>query len=200
MSNNAFVAGVKPGGLTNDYEVKIIICYIMSVIQSPLSREDINKILSTDGLVNYFECSQSISDLLLLHNIKRIEGNEFILLDLGKETAKVFERSIPIAVKERAIKNAQEYIKYKKMEKENIVTIEKVQDGYNITLNVNDKQSSLMKITLFSPDLKYCDIIKNQFYNDPVQTYKAIIALLTGDTNTVYSVLAEKILNTNKDI
>ncbi|MEF9983076.1 MAG: DUF4364 family protein [Oscillospiraceae bacterium] len=200
MSNNAFVAGVEPGGLTNDYEVKIIICYIMSVIERPLSLEDLNKILITDGIVNYFECSQSISDLVQLGNIKQIDGNEYILLDLGKETAKIFEKTIPTAVKDKAIKNAEKYIKYKQMEKDNIVTIEKVKDGYNITLNVSDNQCSLMKITLFSPDLKYCDIIKKQFYDNPVQTYKAIIALLTDDTNTVYSVLAEKLLKDNKKI
>ena len=31
MAFNAFVGGIQPGGLTNDFEVKILICFLLEI-------------------------------------------------------------------------------------------------------------------------------------------------------------------------
>lgn len=197
MSNNAFIAGVKPGGLTNDYEVKILICYIMSIVKTPLTLDDINYILSSDGIANYFECSQSISDLLQHGQIGEKGDEGYVLIDDAEKIVETFYKTIPISVREKSLNNALKYVKYKNFDKHNVVTTQKVKDGYNITLNVRDNDSNLMELSLFAPDLKFCDIIKNQFYENPAQIYKAIISLLTDDIDGVYSVLTEKVLKKN---
>ena len=63
MSFNAFVGGIEPGGLTNDFEVKILICFLLKKIEQPLSFDQINEILQKTGFVNYFEFIGAISEL-----------------------------------------------------------------------------------------------------------------------------------------
>ena len=55
MSYNAFVGGIQPGGLTNDFEVKILVCYLMDKLGTPMSFDQLNEILLGTGFVNYFE-------------------------------------------------------------------------------------------------------------------------------------------------
>ena len=33
MAFNAFVGGIQPGGLTNDFEVKILICFLLDSLK-----------------------------------------------------------------------------------------------------------------------------------------------------------------------
>lgn len=194
MNSNAFIAGVKPGGLTTDYEVKILICYLMNVVKVPLNISDFNYILITEGLVNYFECTQSLSDLLHLNNISQLEDNSYVLTEKGINTAINFERTIPLTVKETAVSKAKRYLKYKEMEKLNIANIEKLKEGFNVSLNIGDDENLLMKITMFAPNDKYCEKIKEEFYKSPEEIYQIVASLLIGETDNVYSILAKKTL------
>ena len=194
MNSNAFIAGVKPGGLTTDYEVKILICYLMNVVNVPLNLSDFNYILITEGLVNYFECTQSLSNLLHLNNISQLEDDYYVLTEKGIKTAMDFEKTIPLSVKEAAITKAKRYLKYKEMEKLNIANVEKLKEGFNISLNIGDDENSLMKITMFAPNDKYCEKIKEEFYKSPEEIYQIIASLLIGETDNVYSILAKKTL------
>ena len=38
MAFNAFVGGIQPGGLTNDFEVKILICFLLDI--GPLGKTE----------------------------------------------------------------------------------------------------------------------------------------------------------------
>lgn len=44
MSFNAFVGGVQPGGLTNDFEVKLLVCYLLDSLKQPLLFEQLGEI------------------------------------------------------------------------------------------------------------------------------------------------------------
>ena len=96
MQNNAFTAGIDPGGLTNDYEIKILVCYILEKIKRHMTFSEINYILQSEGLANYFEYAEAISELLSSGHIVDISQGEgeqrFRLSDLGVKTARTFEK------------------------------------------------------------------------------------------------------------
>ena len=49
----AFTAGVKMGGLTNDTEIRILLCYLIKSV-GPVTREAMEAPLLQEELVNYF--------------------------------------------------------------------------------------------------------------------------------------------------
>ncbi len=195
MDYQGFTAGVKPGGLTQDYEVKILICYLLMQVKATMSFNEINEVLQSEGIVNYFEYAQAISELLAsghISQVKRPNGEQcYQLSELGVKTAKTFEKSIPLTIRERSVQAAEQYLLKKRIEKENQVEITKVEDGYTLSLRITDIGTDLLQLSLFVPTEQECQSIKERFLKDPAEIYRGVVALLTGDRSTVRLILAQ---------
>ena len=199
--NHNLIAGVGPTGLCEDYEVKILICYLMSKINKNLNIEELKEILIFSGLVNHFVFVQALNELLDLEHIKEVEKEEYTLTEKGLEMAQFFSDSISESVRIKAVEQAKNLIKEKDYDEHQLASIEKLDLGYNICLNLGDNDDHLMELKLFAPDKKQCEIIKNNFYENPELVYKIVLNLLTGDINSVYTSLAQRTLKfPNKDL
>ncbi len=189
------IAGVGPNGMSEDYEVKILICYLMYRTKQSFLVDDLKEILVFSGLVNHFIFIQCINELESLEHIVKDENNMYFLTEKGENAAKYFFDSISESIKTRAMETAKEFLRRKEFDNNNAAVIKEVEDGYNLTLNLGDGESNLMSLDLFVPDKKHCQIMKDNFYEDPGLAYKIILAYLTGDMNSVYVLLAQKMLN-----
>ena len=193
MDYGTFTADVRPGGLTEELEIKLLICYLLHHIRRGMSFAEINEVFRSKGIANYFEYSQEISRLLASGHIrahKEIDGVErYYITDLGVKTSITFEKDIPAAIRETTLKAAQDYYLRQQIEKDNRFQIEPVEDGYNVTMTITDIGSDLMRLTLFVPKESDCEQIREGFYNDPAFLYRGIIAMLTGDERTVRDIL-----------
>ena len=195
MAFDAFTAGVRPGGLTEHYEVKILICYLLEQLGQPMTFREMNDVLQQEGIVNYFEYAEAISELVAsghLITLDRADGEQqFTLSDLGVKTARTFEKSIPLSVREDTVRAAEHYLLKQRMEKENQVELCQTEDGYSITLRITDIGSDLMDLTLFVPGEKEGAAIRERFLRDPSLIYRGVVALLTGDEAMVRMILSQ---------
>lgn len=194
MSYEAIGTGIEPGGLRDKNEIKILICYLLKTVGKPLSFDHLNDILQNDGLVNYFEFAQAIHELLETGHIDLVtdeKGNEFYKSTrLGAGTAELFERRLPISVKEKAVKAAIKLLAKIKRESENRVDIVKTENGaYHVKCTILDQSDELLSVSLNVPDKMQADTIKTQFLNDPELVYRGVLALITGDTAIVKEIL-----------
>ncbi len=55
---------IELGGLRNRDEIRLLICYILRAVDAPISKQNLNDSMLQDGLANYFEINQAISELL----------------------------------------------------------------------------------------------------------------------------------------
>lgn len=188
MAYEAFGKGIALGGLQDEYEIKILICYLLNIVGPQLSMQQINEVFQQDGLVNYFDYAKAVADLKKTGHIHRVnsEGDErFELTELGKNTAQMLERSLPRSIRDKVVKSAMKMVARIKREAENKVEIRKVSDGYIANLRILDIGSDLLEINLFVPDQMQAEIIQKNFLRDPQLLYKGVIALLTGDLRAV---------------
>jgi len=51
-ANDAFTAGVRPGGLTDSTEIRLLLCYLVKNA-GPITRTEIENALMEEQLVNY---------------------------------------------------------------------------------------------------------------------------------------------------
>ena len=72
------------------------------------------------------------------------------------------------------------------------VEIAKKEDGFVVTLTIPDLGSDLLSLSIFMPTEKECEAIRKRFLNDPMLVYQGVFALLTGDLETVGSLLPSK--------
>ena len=107
MSNNAFSAGVLPGGLKNKQEIKIMICFILDKVEHHLKKSDITSILQIYGLANYFEVSQAFEEMVNNKNIALDEDNDhcYVLTQTGKMIVDELGNSLPLSVRDKALES-----------------------------------------------------------------------------------------------
>ena len=202
MSSNAFTGGIKPGGLTNDFEVKILICYLLDNVSQPLTFEQICEIIQDGDFVNYFEFTDAMSELQDTGHIivQRGENNKkfYEITEIGVATSKTFSKTLPLTVREKTLNLAKNNIQYNKRKEQIYVSYKKVSDGYNLTLQFKDIGTDLLNMNIFIPTEKQCEEIKNHIYQNPALIYGGILYLILGEYSDLINLSSEQIVKGNE--
>ena len=76
MEFDAFDAGIELGGLRNREEIRLLICYLLKTIDKPLEKSQLNDAVLENGLANYFEVNQALTELLSNASIDTVIEND----------------------------------------------------------------------------------------------------------------------------
>ena len=123
-----FDYGVEVGGLRDIDDIKILVCYMLKTVGSPLGRSLIDDAIQTDGLASYWNLSQAISELVNTDAVvvsEKDNEKSFSLTVKGREIAEMLETSLPFSVRERAVKQATSLLSKARALKENEIKINK---------------------------------------------------------------------------
>lgn len=181
MNHDAFSAGVEPGGLYSSQEIKILICYMLAGVNEPLTRQSVLEILTADGMANFFEAGAAIDDLIRRQNLTEDETGLLHLTAEGRQAASTLSGMIPFTLRERSVKAALKLLTRIRREKENRVTVEKLEHGRLVSCEILDADQPLLTFTLRVADDLQAGLIKERFLEDPTLVYSTLIALMTGD-------------------
>lgn len=184
MEYDAFAGGIEIGGLRNMLEIKILICYILESVKTPMKRNQICDSLQKTGLVNFFDTNSAIDELLDNGTICESEylGEPHLTVtSTGGNSAMELEKTLLPGVRDRAVKAALNIISRARSERENIVNIEKTTDGCNVTFEIQSLGETLLSLTLNVADVLQAEQLKDGFLDDPGALYSDIIDRLVGD-------------------
>ncbi len=183
MEYDAFDAGIELGGLRNRDDIRLLVCYLLKSVDSPMTRQMLNEAMQEDGLANYFEVGQAIEELLKTGNITAdILGDDEVIsvTEKGREAAEMLQTSLPKTVREKAVNSAIRLITKARVERENQIEVTKEENGgYTITFTLFDKNTQFMKLSVYVCDSLQLEQVKQNFINDPVKVYSSIITSLT---------------------
>ena len=177
MEYDGFSEGIELGGLRTKNEIKILIGYLLSRLDVPLTREQLDEIVCGEELANYFEMSQALSELIDNGNIA-VKGNDLIVTEKGKANSQTLEHDIPYTVREKAFNTALRLQTRLRRERENKIRIDRVDKGYNVTISVVDSDDEIMSVKLFVADYDQAATVKDRFLEDPVKVYSSIVSML----------------------
>lgn len=169
------------GGLNNVPDVKIMVLYILNYAGTPLSKDNINRIALSDGLVQYFDLCQAIDEALLtgLIDVVRSDTPDILrITEVGKQTLSMFEKALPHSIMRKnqtALLNMLADIERERSIKSEIV---KKNSGYEAVCTLVDGEDILLEYRLFVPTQIQAQMIVDQFKNDPTGKYKSILSLL----------------------
>ncbi len=180
-----FTAGIRPGGLTEGREIRILICHILSELGEPMSFDEMTESILTDGTANYFEFADAFSELRdtgCVVAIKTDSGiNKYTITEKGRAVAMTISGDLPLSVQEKSAENARNIIQRRRIEKENLVSISKTEDGYMIHVRVTDIGTDLMELSLFMPTMEQALAAKEKFLSNPTGAYAKVLAALAGE-------------------
>ena len=125
MDFDALTGGVEPGGLRVKNDIRLLICYLLSSINAPLSKQDIVQIMQENSLANYFEVMDSLSEMIQKGTIDTVSFNQLnekedcvICNDITCNIAKQLDSTLPISVRDCAVSAAFKLLAKAKREKE----------------------------------------------------------------------------------
>ncbi|MEG1972458.1 MAG: DUF4364 family protein [Oscillospiraceae bacterium] len=156
MSNNVFTGGNEPGGLTTDYEIRMLICWLLHNIGEPVTMNNLNNAMLAHGLVNYFELASQTSGLILsghiLDNEKNQKGETLLNITAkGIKTAETFQKNIPLNVREKSLSSLRAALKMEKSTEENKTAIEETDGGFKLTVEIADYTTNLLEMSFYLP-------------------------------------------------
>ncbi|MBQ7543095.1 MAG: DUF4364 family protein [Clostridia bacterium] len=176
---DAFTSGVETGGLFHTDEIKTLVCYLLQKIDAPLSVEQVRQILVSQGLANYFDVSESVSELLRTGNVTSDFSEQEEVLHLtatGREALGELLGEIPRTVREKALSAALEAVAKAHNARQTQIEVEPCGSGYHVTFHIADGGEDLMRITLYAVDMIQVNKMKDAFLKDPVRIYSGILA------------------------
>ena len=183
--------------MTNDFEVKILICFLLKKIEQPLSFDQVNEILQKTGFVNYFEFVEAVSELQKTEHVfsaKNEEGETVLgLSEIGEAMAQTFHHTLPLTVREKTVEAARELIRMQAQLEETEVRYHAVEDGYLLTMKMKDIGTDLMDLSVFVPSEDECVEIRERIYADPLLLYKTLLAVMMGDYQEGKQLFEEKL-------
>lgn len=180
MSQDAFTGGVKPGGLTSSTEIRILLCYLMHSVPSPLSQSEIETALVGEELVNYFELADSLHDICA-NGFAAEENGRYTLTHSGIQIASTLSHDVPLTVRETALRASLQAQQFAYKEAQHKAVITRLEEGCSVHCSIGDIGGELFSCTLYTPDSLSAAHVKQQFIERGDAVYRLMIAGLTGN-------------------
>lgn len=172
---DAFMGGVKNGGLRSVSSINILVCYIIANINGRVTAENIINTIDEGMLANHFEVADAISKLIKSETIKEDENGALTLIDLSKANIDLIEKDLPLTIREKSISICQKIIAKESYKRENKVEISKTKNGCNVTLHISDKETDFMTLTLYAGSEEQAEMLKEKFISNPIKVYNTLI-------------------------
>lgn len=191
MQNDAFTAGVEPGGLQSKDEIRILLCYLLTSVGVPLHKEAILQSVQANGLANYFEVTDALEALCENGNLTRGKDGAYCATEQAREIARQLDTALPYSVREKAVGAAIALLAQARRERENTVELKKEPHGYRVVCHVAGagEHEDLMTLSLRVADRRQAKRVREVFQAAPDRVYQMMLALLTGQKELAASYL-----------
>lgn len=173
----AFTAGVKPGGLTSDTEIRILLCYLVKTA-APLTRDAMQGALLQEQLVNYFEFVNALDELEDQQLIKSTEKG-YVITEKGAVVASTLAYDLPRSVRESAVRAVIRIQSWVHKAAQNKARIQRDGDEYRVICTIEDMGRDSFQIQLSMPDRLTAEMVKNRFISKGSLVYSQLLNLLT---------------------
>ena len=174
----AFTAGVKPGGLTDSTEIRLLLCYLIKPA-GPVTRETLEGALLQEELVNYFEFAGALGELEH-QQLVTIEERGYKITDKGAKVADTLAEDLPRSVRESAILAVIRLQSWAHRAAQNHAAVEHDANGYKVVCIIRDEgQPESFRLELAMPDALTAEEVKNRFIARGSQIYMSFLEKLT---------------------
>ena len=174
----AFTAGVKPGGLTDITQIRILLGYLVKTA-GPLTRDTLQGALVQEQLVNYFEFADALADVERQQLVSLDEDERYSITDKGSTVADTLAFDLPRTVRESAIRAVMQIQSWKHKAAMNRARIEEEDGEYVVWCAIGDMGSDVFRLQLAMPDKLTAETIRNNFTAHGSEIYSKVMDMLT---------------------
>lgn len=174
----AFTAGVKMGGLNDETQIRILLCYLIKNA-APVPRETLEGALLQEELVNYFELGSALASLEK-NGLVLCGPGGYTVTDKGATVADELGRDVPRSVRESAIRAVISIQRWQHKQANNVARVEHGDAGYSVVCRIGDPGDELLRLQLAMPDAETAELVKNRFIARGSELYALLLDTLTA--------------------
>ena len=176
-ANDAFTAGVRPGGLTSSTEIRLLLCYLVKNA-GPITRQEIENALMEEALVNYFEIGSCLDDITKQQLVTLTNGS-YAITEKGRKVAQELAYDLPRTVRESAIRAVMQIRSWRHRAASNRAVVQEKDGQFSVVCSIADMGSDVFRMELAMPDKLTAEMIKNNFIAHGSDIYPKLMDMLT---------------------
>ena len=175
--NDAFTAGVRPGGLTSSTEIRLLLCYLVKNA-GPITRQEIENALMEEALVNYFEIGSCLDDITKQQLVTLTKGS-YTITEKGRKVAQELAYDLPRTVRESAIRAVMQIRSWRHRAASNRAVVQEKDGQFSVVCSIADMGSDVFRMELAMPDKLTAEMIKNNFIAHGSDIFPKLLNALT---------------------
>lgn len=171
--------------LKSKQDVKVFILHLMDNISQPLTLTEINEMAMQDDFIRALDFAECFSELIDTENISVIEGEDealYAITDRGHQVVMALKNTLSGFVRGKSLKSAMRYLSFAQRGAELETSIINEGKKSRLRCKVNEDGDDVFSIEVSLDNEYQLEIMRHNFEQDPERIYKAVLAILSGET------------------
>lgn len=177
------------GFIREKSEIKFLILYVMQALPSPIDEVGLVDCCLVDDAFGYMEFSEAFHELIESKHVSVLEDSSpklFYITTKGRETEQLFERQIPLSVREKAKKAAMNFLLRETLNEGVHININQKKNGrFAVDLSLGNEDNPILTIGVTTLNHGQAETIESNFRKRPEVIYNAVLKLLMNDNAKV---------------
>ncbi len=172
------------GGLHDMTDVKGLILYLLKEARCILKEAQMTEVLMADGLVEYFDYTQAMEQLLIAGMIDIAsleETNSFRITKRGLAVEAEYEARIPYNVRSKTLAALKENLRKRREEEQIFTEISPSQSGYRVTCSISEGGETMLAYEALVPDHRSAYLVAERFRENPSHYYQKMMEIILED-------------------
>ena len=160
-------------------DVKILILYVMSLVEEPISAQTIYELCYQDDCLSYFDVQEAIPQLVRSGHLMEEEFDRYLITDKGRETEEITQDAVAFPVKERAKQAVENHNRKSKRDQFlHAEVLERENGDFAVRMSLSDFQGVLMDLELTAPTLQQARKLERAYRKNAEVVYQAVMVAL----------------------
>ena len=178
--------------LGNKQNVTVFVLYLMQNVGYPLDFVTLNDIIMQTDYVAYLDFAETFSRLVDTDLIEKAGVNEqgettYTVTGKGRTVVESMQGDILPSILEESLTCALRHLDFtRRGVKATCRSTPNPMGGYDFTCSITEGETTLLSITLWTDSKARAERMEAQFRTHPENTYRATLALMTGNVNYLF--------------
>lgn len=181
-----------PGFVKNNFDIKLIVLYILSKTVEPATFDEISQVALCDEGVDYFLLKQSIDEMIRPENIL-LEEDCYTITPRGQQNLESCMDQLPLSLQQlcdQGLITLNRELLAKKFVKAQVIPHQDT--TCSVHLQMTDPTGTILELNLLTPRYQQAEDTVRAFRLDPPKFYHTLMETVTSLTEEINQQEAEK--------
>ena len=163
-------------------DVKVLILYVMSLVDRPVSAQTIYELCYQDDSLSYFDVCTAVPEMVASGHLETTDDGKYVITPKGREAGDTTKNDIAFSVKQNA-ENAIDRFNRQVHRSSFVKTrVEPRENGeYGVIMSLSDAMGTLMTMELTAPDSRQAVRLSRLFEKKAEAVYNLTMAELLDE-------------------